>query len=120
RYLEGHGVQIDLEAASFYLACAADKAHTDFHLVGRQPIIEAQRLTAANEAIVEIGQKGEDDDAIQYQIHRAEQGDVPSMEALGEIFYWGARGVSRDQTRALHFFTRASDAGSNNARCAAA
>lgn len=70
RYLEGHGVQLDLETAAFYFACAADKAHAEFHLVGRQPIIEAQRLTAANEAIAEIGQKGEDDDAIQYQVQR--------------------------------------------------
>ncbi|CAM9568879.1 unnamed protein product [Scytosiphon promiscuus] len=120
RYLEEYGVQLDLETAAFYLACAADKAHADFHLVGQQPIIEAQRLTAANEAIVEIGQKGEDDDAIQYQIHRAEHGDIRSMESLGDIFYWGARGVSRDQARALHFFTRASESGSNSARCAAA
>ncbi|CAN0545872.1 unnamed protein product, partial [Ectocarpus sp. 12 AP-2014] len=79
-----------------------------------------QRLTAANEAVVEVGQKGEDDDALQYQIHRAEQGDVPSIEAMGDLYYWGARGVTRDQSRALQYFDRASDAGSNNARCAAA
>lgn len=54
------------------------------------------------------------------QIHRAEQGDVPSIEAMGDIYYWGARGVTRDQSRALQYFNRASDAGSNNARCAAA
>lgn len=79
-----------------------------------------QRLTTANEAVVEIGQKGEDDDLIQYQIQRAEQGDLPSMEALGELYYWGARGVARDQARALQYFTSALLAGSNNARCAAA
>lgn len=63
-------MQVDLETAAFFLACAADKAHTDFHVVGRQPMIEAQRLTAANEATVDIGQKGEDDDAIQYEVRR--------------------------------------------------
>lgn len=120
RYLEGNAVQLDLETAAFFLACACDVSHTEYHRVGKQPIIEMQRLTAANEAVVEIGQKGENDDAIQYQIHRAEQGDVPSIEALGDLYYWGARGVPRDQNRALKYFTSAGDAGSNNARCAAA
>lgn len=120
RYLEGNAVQLDLETAAFFLACASDVSHIEYHRVGKQPIIEMQRLTAANEAIVEIGQKGENDDAIQYQIHRAEQGDVPSIEALGDLYYWGARGIPRDQNRALRYFTSAGDAGSNNARCAAA
>ncbi len=120
RYLEGNGVQIDLETAAFFLASAVEVAHREYHTVGKQPITEMQRLTVANEANVEVGQKGEDDDLIQYQIQRAEQGDLPSIEALGEIYYWGARGVQRDQNRALQYFTRASDAGSNNARCAAA
>lgn len=95
-------------------------AHSEYHKVGKQPILEMQRLTTANEAVVEIGQKGEDDDLIQYQIQRAEQGDLPSIEALGDLYYWGARGVPRDQTRALQYFTSALLAGSNNARCAAA
>lgn len=95
-------------------------AHSEYHKVGKQPILEMQRLTTANEAVAEVGQKGEDDDLIQYQIHRAEQGDLPSLEALGDLYYWGARGVPRDQTRALQYFTSALLAGSNNARCAAA
>lgn len=120
RYFEGDAVQVDLETAAFFLACASDVSHTEYHRIGKQPIIEMQRLTAANEAVVEIGQKGENDDAIQYQIHRAEQGDVPSIEALGDLYYWGARGVPRDQSRALKYFTSAGDAGSSSARCAAA
>lgn len=120
RYLDGNGVQLDLETAAFFLACAVEVAHSEYHKVGKQPILEMQRLTTANEAVVEIGQKGEDDDLIQYQIQRAEQGDLPSIEALGELYYWGARGVPRDQTQALQYFTSALLAGSNNARCAAA
>lgn len=95
-------------------------AHSEYHKIGKQPILEAQRLTTANEAVVDVGQKGEDDDLIQYQIQRAEQGDLPSIEALGDLYYWGARGLARDQTRALQYFTSASLLGSNNARCAAA
>lgn len=113
-------MQLDLETAAFFLACAVEVAHSEYHKVGKQPILEAQRLTTANEAVVDVGQKGEDDDLIQYQIQRAEQGDLPSIEALGDLYYWGARGIARDQTRALHYFASASLLGSNNARCAAA
>lgn len=70
RYLQGNGVQLDLETAAYYLACACDKAHAEYHLVGKQPVLEMQRLTAANGAVVEVGQKGEDDDALQYQVNR--------------------------------------------------
>lgn len=54
------------------------------------------------------------------QIHRAEQGHVPSQLALGDLFYWGARGVPRDQVRALGYFNSAANAGDSTAQCAAA
>ncbi|CAM9421785.1 unnamed protein product [Choristocarpus tenellus] len=120
RYLKGRGVEMDIEAASWYFGCAADAAWATHHTVGGQPMNEYQRLTEANEAVVDVGQRGEDDNTIQYQIMRAEQGHVPSMAALGELYYWGARGVIRDQARALHYFNMAADKGNNAARCAAA
>lgn len=54
------------------------------------------------------------------QVHRAEQGHVPSQAAVAELYYWGARGVPRDQGRALDYFDRAAAAGDNGARCGAA
>lgn len=54
------------------------------------------------------------------QIHRARQGHVPSQAALGDLYYWGARGVPRDHVRALEYFGAASAGGDNGARCAAA
>lgn len=54
------------------------------------------------------------------QIYQAEHGDVPSQVALGDTYYWGARGVQRDQVRALRYFKAAANAGDNTARCAAA
>lgn len=68
RYLDGQGVQLDLETAAWYLGCAADTAYAEYNLVGRQPIIEKQRLTEANEPNVAVGELGEDDSAIQFQV----------------------------------------------------
>lgn len=58
----------DFEAAAWYMGCAADAAYGEYHVLGQQPIIEKQRLTEENEATVAIGQQGEDDGVIQYQV----------------------------------------------------
>lgn len=82
RYLEGNGVRLDLETAAWYVGCAAEAAYTQYHLVGKQPIIEQQRLTEANEEIVAIGQKGEDDGTIQYQVQSQANSPVIVGEAV--------------------------------------
>lgn len=61
-------MQLDEETAAWYLACAASVSYARYHKVGKQPIVEKQRLTEANEAVVSEGQLGEDDDLIQYQV----------------------------------------------------
>lgn len=61
-------MQRDLETAAWYTKGAADAAYADYHVVGQQPILEMQRLTEANEALVAVGQQGEDDAAIQYEV----------------------------------------------------
>lgn len=66
--MEGHGVRRDLETAAWYIGRAAKVAYEDYHILGKQPIIEKQRLTEANEASVAIGQLGENDEAIQFQV----------------------------------------------------
>lgn len=54
------------------------------------------------------------------QIHQAENGNIASQVALGDLYYWGARGMPRDQVQALRYFETAARAGDNTARCAAA
>lgn len=70
-YLEGNGVQLDVEAAAWYLACASSVSYARYHLVGQQPIVEKQRLTEANEEVVSAGQLGEEDGLIQYQVQQS-------------------------------------------------
>lgn len=61
-------MQLDVETAAWYLGCAGETAYIEYHLVGKQPMIETQRLTEENEELVAVGQQGEDDSAIQHQV----------------------------------------------------
>lgn len=40
--------------------------------------------------------------------------------AMGDLYYYGARGLARDQTAAREYFTRAGEAGSAEGLCGAA
>lgn len=57
-----------METAAWYLGCAAKAAHKEYHTLGKQPALEQQRLTEANEETFAKGQEGEDDGAIQFQV----------------------------------------------------
>jgi hypothetical protein len=42
------------------------------------------------------------------------------MLSVGDMYYYGARGLQRDQTRALHYYNMAADAGSAAGLCGTA
>lgn len=98
RYLHGNGVQLDTEAAAWYLGCAADVAYTEYHLVGAQPIIEKQRLTELNEVTVATGQQVEEDNAIQYQVRSPSS----TRRAVREELNARRQGSARDSHAIFH------------------
>jgi SEL1 protein len=51
------------------------------------------------------GNSGTDDELIQHQIVKADEGIVVAMLATGDLYYYGARGLPRDQIRALHYYS---------------
>jgi len=51
---------------------------------------------------------------------RAEEGHVLSMIAMGDLYYWGGRGLERDHVRARGYFERAANLGNINAMSLAA
>ena len=69
---------------------------------------------------MEVAQRGDDDERLQYQAVMAEQGDVASMAAMADLLYWGARGFDRDHPRALRYWTQAAEAGDPISMAAAA
>jgi TPR repeat protein len=120
RYHRGIGVQADIELAAFYYAQVAERASTYYHRHGEQPMHQMMKLSAATEDVVEEAQRGDEDEMLQYQQMQADNGDVASMVAMGDLLYWGARGFERDHTRALDYFRRAAVAGNPAAQVAVA
>lgn len=59
---------------------------------------------------VELGNMGNEDENIQLEVVRAAEGNVPSMITMGDINYFGARGVARDQPEALRYYEQAAAA----------
>lgn len=112
-------------AAHHYFHAARD-ASVAYHERGKQPLHEMDRLydfvdSEGREDLSARGQRGEDDELIQYQQVRADlHGDVEAMAAMGDLYYWGARGIPRDHERAFHYFERAAQAGNADAQCAVA
>ena len=119
RYREGRGVAQSVEAAAWYARAAAAAGRDEYHTVGEQTHVELDRLSDErfDDGSFDDGQRGDDDAAIQAQMLRAEAGDVDALVASGDLLYWGARGVARDQDRARRFFGRAAESGHAHARC---
>jgi hypothetical protein len=49
---------------------------------------------------------GEDDELIQLQRFNAEKGDINSMINMGDLLYFGARGLARNQQEAYFWCVR--------------
>ena len=112
RYHKGiGGAEHDCETAAFYYAAVADKSHEEHIRGGSEQIHEHKLLTAKGEDEgIDKGEKGEDDELIEYQRLRAEEGHLPSIIAMGDLYYYGGHGLARDQTRALQYFQQAANA----------
>ena len=55
-----------------------------------------------------------------HQLLLAEQGHLPAMVAMAELYYWGQRGFARDHARARALWSAAAARGHVGAQCAAA
>jgi SEL1 protein len=120
RYQNGIGLLQDTETAAQYAQRAVAVAAEEFHRVGGQPVMEGDRITDDTEKVVAKGNSGNDDELITDQKIRAEEGDVPAMMAMGDLYYYGARGLPRDQPRALQYYSQAAAQHDPNGLCGAA
>ncbi|OWZ16842.1 Suppressor of lin-12 [Phytophthora megakarya] len=109
-----------VEIATYHYYQAAVQSSKDFHQLGKQPLHEMTRLYDSFERDVTAGERGDDDELIQFQKLRADKGDVDAMAAMGDLYYWGAHGISRDHAQAYNYFHRAAQAGSVNSQAAVA
>jgi len=115
------GVPADIETAVYYLKLPTAVTNDEFHRIGGQPVVEADRINDKTAPVVSKGNHGDDDELIQHQKVRAQEGHLPSMLAMGDLYYYGARGLPRDQSMALRYFEQAADShGDPTGMCAAA
>ncbi|CAK8986645.1 ERAD-associated E3 ubiquitin-protein ligase component HRD3A (AtSel1A) (Protein EMS-MUTAGENIZED BRI1 SUPPRESSOR 5) [Durusdinium trenchii] len=110
-----HRLKGECSAAQFYLMQVADEAALEHATRGEQPLVEMQVL---HDFVDEGGERGDEDAILQYQILQADRGDVQAMVAMAGLFYWGARGLERDQPRAFRYFEGAAAAGHPGAQAA--
>eukprot|EP00850_Spirogloea_muscicola_P020823 SM000228S07363 [mRNA] locus=s228:62161:65847:+ [translate_table: standard] len=105
-------------AAARLYADAAARSMAANSVLPEALLLEAVRLHVAggerNEAAV-AGHRGERDDAIQFLEYNAAAGSADSLRALGQLYYWGARGLRRDLARAARLLGRAAELGSADA-----
>ena len=115
RYQNGIGVEADCESAAFYYDIVSQKALEEHHSGGQEQIHSHKRLTLETEEHIDEGELGDEDERIEMQRLRAEQGHVPSMLAMGDLNYYGARGLARNQVEAQRWYRMAGSAPHNNA-----
>eukprot|EP00850_Spirogloea_muscicola_P018479 SM000169S02734 [mRNA] locus=s169:200091:203563:- [translate_table: standard] len=105
-------------AAARLYADAAAQSMAANSVLPEALLLEAVRLHVAggerNEAAV-AGHRGERDDAIQFLEYNAAAGSADSLRALGQLYYWGVRGLRRDLARAARLLGRAAELGSADA-----
>ncbi|KAG6512417.1 hypothetical protein ZIOFF_030528 [Zingiber officinale] len=87
----------------------AEAAITSFLILEESPVIEHIRIHSGTEENQEDLRKsrGEADENFQITEYQALKGDSAAMYQIGLLYYYGLRGVKRDLTRALDWFSKA-------------
>lgn len=114
RHSMGLGVPRDCKTAVLYYELAANKAADQIETIGVGPLNERDRVSLDKKSYSYTGNRAvrsEDEEVVDYYKHAAEKGDVPALVALGQIYFYGARGVERDHQVAAKFFQRAAATG---------
>uniref|UniRef100_A0A7S2RHK4 Uncharacterized protein n=1 Tax=Mucochytrium quahogii TaxID=96639 RepID=A0A7S2RHK4_9STRA len=119
RHSLGLGTPKNCNTAVMYYELAANAAVDLMEMNGVASLSEKERLSLDKKSRGIIGRgsaRGEDEDVVDYYKHAAEKGDVTALVALGQIHFYGARGVERDAAMAVHYFRLAAATGDPTAQ----
>ncbi|KAJ6677109.1 ERAD-ASSOCIATED E3 UBIQUITIN-PROTEIN LIGASE COMPONENT HRD3A-RELATED [Salix viminalis] len=91
----------------------AEVAVNSFLISKYSPVIEPVRIHNGAEENKEALRKsrGEDDDVFQILEYQAQKGNAAAMYKIGYFYYFGLRGLRRDHTKALAWFSKAVEKG---------
>ncbi|RWW08064.1 hypothetical protein GW17_00028524 [Ensete ventricosum] len=100
------------EAVKLY-AELAEVAVASFRISKEPPVIEPIRIHSGTEENKEALRKsrGEADENFQITEYQALKGNSFAMYQMGLLYYYGLRGVRRDNTKALHWLLKAVEKG---------
>ena len=125
RHLYGRGVPKKCSTAVLYLQAAAETAVKSVEERGHEHVVESVLLSQQTSDGLE-GRRarqrhgsgagdGLDDDIIQYLNYAARNGDDKAQHSLGEIYYFGIRGIRRDAMKAKELFEQSAESGNKRA-----
>lgn len=105
-------LQMHDKAVKLY-AELAEIAVNSFLISKDSPVIEPIRIHNGAEENKGALRKsrGEDDEAFQILEYQAQKGNAGAMYKIGLFYYFGLRGLRRDCTKALMWFSKAADKG---------
>lgn len=107
RFLHGEGVPLSCESAIKYYRTAAERVVSDLPAPPHQSIITIDRAR-----LLEESPKLEDStEVIQYYQHSADAGNLDAAVALGQLHYYGQRGLPQNMKLATKYFSMAAAAG---------
>jgi SEL1 protein len=127
KHLYGRGVPKKCTAGVVYLQAAAQAAVQSVEDRGQENIVESILLSeqisdglSGRRARRRNGNGGGDgdglqDDIVQYLSYAARNGDDSAQTSLGEIFYFGIRGIRRDAVKARKYFELSAKQGNERA-----
>mmetsp|Transcript_2273 Transcript_2273/g.4335 ORF Transcript_2273/g.4335 Transcript_2273/m.4335 type:complete len:815 (+) Transcript_2273:320-2764(+) len=118
RHSIGLGVPKDCKAAVVYYELAANQVVDSMEASGLAFLNDRKRLDMNSKSSNYPGRnpRGEDAEIVDYYEHAAENGDLEAYVGLGQIYYYGARGIRRNLKKALSYFRAAASRGDASAQ----
>lgn len=109
RHLHGYGVPRSCEAAIRYYTKVAEHVVSDLANEDVSPVVVEKARLSKEEKHSQTPE--EEADVIDFYQHSAESGDVGAQVAMGQLHYFGARGVEQNHERAARYFRAAAEQG---------
>ncbi|CAF1777894.1 hypothetical protein YC2023_119288 [Brassica napus] len=91
----------------------AETAVNSFLISKDSPVVEPTRIHSGTEENKGALRKsrGEEDEDFQILEYQAQKGNAAAMYKIGLFYYFGLRGLRRDHTKVLHWFSKAVEKG---------
>jgi SEL1 protein len=114
RHLYGRGVPKECKSAQMFYELAANSAADKMNSASVPAVhLSGERLSDSTN-LKKLRKQGSDE-VVQYYHYSAEKGDTGAQVALGQLNYFGIRGVTQDFSKAAEHFQAALDKGETSA-----